>query len=104
MNATEDDECASRTGEAANRVSSESVASVNAYADDIARSDLIRIKRFQRLIDDDGRAEAGGRRCRQHVQPPGRDDGRPEGQIAGIDQMHAHVITSPSRRRSWQVG
>jgi hypothetical protein len=52
------------------------------------------IEPLQGFIDDPRRAKAIRRGRRQHVQPPWRNHGRAERQVAGIDYMYAHASTS----------
>ena len=45
------------------------VGRVNADAHDVASSDLVRVERLERFVNEIRCAEAGGRRRRQHIQP-----------------------------------
>ena len=91
VNAAEDDERAGRTGRAADGISAQRIAGVNADADDIAGPDGRRVERLERFVGDLRRAESFRRRVRKHVEPPRRHEADAERMVAGIDEMNGQV-------------
>ena len=75
---------------AADFVSSQCVAGVNADTDDVAGLNTLQVEVFQSFIADFGIAERLVGRSGEHVQPSRRDDCRAERSIAGIDEVDAH--------------
>ncbi len=90
MNAPEDDRRAALAGDTSELISPQGVGGVNANPHDITRRDTVRVKRFERLIDDHRRPIVRWRRCGQHVQPTRCDDGGPERYVRRIDDVYAH--------------
>ena len=89
MDTAEDHERAALFYEAPERIPSQSVPRMNAYANDIAGCNRQYIQWLQRLVTEDRIAKLLGRSCGQNEQPTGRDDGRTESRIAWVDQMYS---------------
>ena len=85
MNAAEDDGGAGGTRRAPDFVSPQRIARVDANPHHVTGTQDTRIEQFERLVDDDRRAESFGRRGREDEEPSRRDDGNPEGHVTGID-------------------
>src|SRR6516164_5521285 len=75
---------------AAQFVSAQGVAGVNANAHNVALVNALQIEMLQSFIADLGIPERSIRRGRQHVKPSRSNDGSAEGSIAWIDEMDAH--------------
>ena len=96
MNAAEDDGRAALARLAADFVAAQRVERMDADADDIAARDAVEIDRIERFVDDAGIAVLARRRRGEHVEPPGRDDGRTKRNIAGIDEVNSHELRTKS--------
>ncbi len=96
VDSAEGDPRAALSGNAADLIPAQRVAGMNADADDVTGRDGGRVQRLQRFVDDVGIAPRPRRRRRQHVEPPGRDDGHAVREIARIDQMYASIWHAPS--------
>ena len=90
VDAAEDDLGPALTRGAPDLIATQRVARVDADADHVARLHLLRVERFERLVADDGIAEARRRGGREHEQPAWRDDGGAEGNVAWVHEKHAH--------------
>jgi hypothetical protein len=64
---------------------------MDADANHIARLNGGRVELFQRFITDLRGAIDGGCRRSEHVEPPGRDNGSSEGDVAWINEMYGQV-------------
>ncbi len=93
MDAAVDDPGAARAGDAADLVSAQGIAGMDADADDVAGLDGLGVDLFERFIDEDGIACGGGRGGGEHEEPARRDDSGTKGIVAGIDEMHLHGST-----------
>ena len=95
MNATVDDPGSAFSRHAADGVSAQCVAGVDADSDDVAGMDALRNNLFQGLIDEDG-VTRDSRCCGgEDEEPSGSDDGRAKRIVAGINQVNAHRTNFP---------
>jgi hypothetical protein len=92
VNAAIDDPGAAGARHAADRVSAQGIAGVDADADDVAGLNGLGHNLLERLIDEDGISD--GTRCGgcKHEEPTRRDDRGAKGIVAGIDEMNAHAV------------
>ena len=90
MNAAEDDKGASRPRGLSDPVAAQRIPGVNADADHVAGLDRVVFHPLQRFIDQERCAVPRRRSRREHVLPPGRDDGRTKRHVARIDEVNAH--------------
>ena len=90
VDAAEHDRRAALAREAAEVIPAQRVRRVDADADHVARRDALEVERLERFVDDHRRAVVGGRGRGKHVQPARRDDGGPERDVRGIDEVYAH--------------
>ena len=90
VNAAIDDPGAALARHLADLVAAQSVAGVDADADDVPGLNAVGIDLLQRLVDEDGIAHRRRRGRGQHEEPAGRNDGRAKGIVAGIHQKNAH--------------
>ena len=96
MNAAEDDGRAALARLAADLVAAQRVERMDADADDVAAGDAVEVDRVERFIDDARIAVFARRRRREHVEPPGRNDRGSERNIAGIDEVNSHELSTKS--------
>ncbi len=90
MNAAVDDPCAAFAGHAADLVSAQRIAGVDADADDVAGLDGGGVDRFERLVNEDGVAGNLWRGGGKDEKPARGDDSGAKGVVAGIYEMNAH--------------
>jgi hypothetical protein len=88
VDAAVDDPGSAFAGDAADFVTAEGVAGMDADADDVAGLDGFGGDLFEGLVDEDG--ISCGRRCGcgENEEPTGGDYGGPKGVIAGIYEMN----------------
>jgi hypothetical protein len=95
VNSAEHDERAALAGEATHLIAPQRVRRVNADPDDVSGTNRHRLERMQSFVDDVWVTETRGSGSGQHVEPPWRDDGNTEREIARVDKMHAHQNDPP---------
>jgi hypothetical protein len=94
MNAAVNDIGATLTRKPADLQTAVSVRRVNAYANDIARSDVFGAKALQSFVHYVGIAIFSGCGGGQDVKPSWGDYTGAEGDVAGVNQVNSHVHSS----------
>ncbi len=94
VNAAVDDPRAAAARHPAHLVAAQSVAGVDADADNVAGLNGLRDDLLERFIDEDGIAGRLWRGGGKNKQPARRDDRRSKRIVAWVDQMNAHGIQS----------
>jgi hypothetical protein len=84
---------------ATNGVAAQSIAGMNADADDVAWFDAGGVPMFEGFIANYGVAKGGWRSRRQNVKPAGSDNGSSKGRVARVDQMYPHGADIPVLQR-----
>ena len=87
VNAAKHDPRAPFASQTADLVSPPRVAGVNTDPDYVACVNGFESDRIQGLVDEVWIAPPLSSCCRQHIEPPWRDDRDAKGEVAGIDQM-----------------
>jgi hypothetical protein len=90
VNAAVDDPCSAGAGHAADGVSAESVAGVDADADDVSGVDALGSDLLEGFIDEDWVACAARGGGSEDEEPSRGDYGRAKGIVAGVDQVDTH--------------
>jgi hypothetical protein len=90
MNSAVDDPGSPLAGHSADFIAAKSIPRVNADADDISGLNALGHNLFQGFVDQNGIPNGKWRRCCEHKQPSGGNDGSTKGVVARIYEMNAH--------------
>ena len=90
VDAAVDDPCAAGAGHATHLIAAQSVAGVDADADDVAGLDAFGDDLFEGLIDEDGIAGDAGCGCGEDKEPSWRDDRGSKRIVAGVYETYTH--------------
>ena len=104
VDATEHDVRADLPGRDADLVASESVTCVDADADDIPGRDDRGVEAFERLVDQQWRAERLWRRRCQDIQPAWRDDADAERYVTRVDEVDVHRENTTTAHLRSRIG